>query len=257
MTTFDLYAAYYDLLYSDKDYASEVDYILGILPAGLPLGARILELGCGTGGHAFELATRGFRVHGIDISENMVVIARSRLAALPAVVRERLSFDCADMRGFHAGKSQFDLALSLFHVMSYATTNADQQAAFASARHHLAPGGLFVFDFWYGPAVLSDRPRHATKNVANEDISVLRKTVPVMRINQNCVDVCFEVTIAPRAEARAQTFNERHRMRYLFLPEIEESLAASGFEMMSSQAWLTREPLDDRSWYGCVVARAR
>ena len=257
MTTFDLYAAYYDLLYRDKDYAGEVDYVLSILPTGLPGRARILELGCGTGGHALELAHRGCQVHGIDISENMVVHARSRLAALPAVERERLSFDCADMRDFHAGHCQFDLVLSLFHVMSYATTNADQQAAFACARRHLVPGGLFVFDFWYGPAVLSDRPQHATKNVADQNISVARKSVPVMHINQNCVDVCFEVTVSACIDARVQTINERHRMRYLFLPEIEQSLDSSDFELVSSQAWMTREPLDDRSWYGCVVARAR
>jgi SAM-dependent methyltransferase len=257
MTTFDLYAAYYDLLYRDKPYAGEVDYLASITPGGLARGARILELGCGTGGHAFELARRGCQVHGIDISERMVVNARARLARLPQAERAQLSFECADMRAYQAGQPAFDLVLSLFHVMSYAATNEDQRAAFACARRHLRVGGLFVFDFWYGPAVLSDRPRHATKDVEDENIRVARRTTPEMLVNQNCVDVCFEVTVAARADSRVETFRERHRMRYLFLPEIEQSLGTAGFELVSSQAWMSRQPLDDRSWYGCVVARVR
>jgi len=256
MTTFDLYAAYYDLLYRDKPYAREVDYVESIVPRGLAGGTRILELGCGTGGHAFELARRGCHVHGIDISESMIANARMRLADLPEAERTRLSFDCADMRGYQAERAPFDLVLSLFHVMSYATTNADQRAAFACARRHLVPGGLFVFDFWYGPAVLSDRPRHATKDVADEHISVARKTIPQMLINENCVDVCFDVRVTARTDGREQAFTERHRMRYLFLPEIEQSLQAADLTPISSQAWMTQQPLDDRSWYGCVVARA-
>jgi SAM-dependent methyltransferase len=257
MTTFDLYAAYYDLLYRDKPYAGEVDYIASIAPGCIADGTRILELGCGTGGHAFELARRGCRVHGIDISDSMVANARSRLVELPESERARLSFERADMRDYHAASSKFDLVLSLFHVMSYAVSNADQQAAYACARRHLTPGGIFVFDFWYGPAVLTDRPRNASKNVADDAISVARKTVPVMLVNENCVDVCFEVTVTALADAQVQTFSERHRMRYLFLPEIRQSLDAANFDLISAQTWMTRQPLDDRSWYGCAVARAR
>ncbi len=258
MNTFDLYAAYYDLLYRDKPYDREVDYVAGLLPDGLSSKFRILELGCGTGGHAFELAKRGCMVQGIDISESMIANARSRVVGLPAAEADRLRFDLADMRGYRSdSREPFDLVLSLFHVMSYATSNADQHAAFQCARAHLDAGGLFVFDFWYGPAVLSDRPRRASKNVADEQITVARTTTPLLLVNENCVDVCFDVTVTARADGRTQAFAERHRMRYLFLPEIAKSLEATGFELLSSQAWMSRAPLDDSTWYGCVVGRAK
>lgn len=52
----------------------EVDFIVAAL--GLEVGDRILDIGCGPGRHALELAERGMRVHGIDISETFVEIAR-------------------------------------------------------------------------------------------------------------------------------------------------------------------------------------
>lgn len=258
MSTFDFYAAYYDLLYRDKAYDREVAYVADLIPGGWAAGTRVLELGCGTGGHALELARHDCAVHGIDISDRMVEIARARAAALPDGERKKLRFDCADMREFRAGAGEhFDVVLSLFHVMSYAATNSDQRAAFDCARAHLRAGGLFVFDFWYGPAVLSDRPRHARKQVEDDCISVSRTTVPVMLVNENCVDVCFDVRVTARDGTGEHSFSERHRMRYLFLPEIEQALNTAGFDLVSSQSWMTRQSLDDRTWYGCVVARAR
>lgn len=258
MSQFDLYAAYYDLLYRDKPYDREVDYLTKVLPCAVTAGYRVLELGCGTGGHAFELAKRGCTVQGIDISESMIANARERVRGLGPAEMARLRFDCADMRNFRSDSPEpFNLVLSLFHVMSYATSNADQRAAFECARAHLSPGGLFLFDFWYGPAVLSDRPKHASKNVADSEITVTRTTTPAMLINENCVDVCFEVNVTARADGRTQAFAERHRMRYLFFPEIMQSLELTGFELVSSHAWMTHAPLDDRTWYGCVLARAQ
>lgn len=255
MSVFDLYAAYYDLLYRDKDYAGEVDYLLGLIEEAAPQPRSILELGCGTGGHALELAKRGCSVHGIDLSRSMVERARQRGAGRAPNEAVWLEFEVGDVRSYRVDRI-FDAAVSMFHVMSYQTGNDDQSAAFATARRHLPVGGLFVFDFWYGPAVLSDRPRDVVKRVSDERIEVTRKTTPTMQVNLNRVDVRFDVDIASRTGGGTRQLSETHRMRYLFLPEIERLLRSAAFELLSAQAWLTREPLDDRTWYGCVVARA-
>lgn len=242
---FDLYAAYYDLLYRDKDYAAEAAYVARWLPAGT---RRLLELGCGTGGHARPFAARGLQVHGVDLSAAMVERARARPAP-------GLSFAQGDVRDYRAGE-RFDAVVSLFHVMSYQTTNADLEAAFATARAHLAPGGVFVFDFWYGPAVLSDRPRHVVREVGDERIAVRRETVPVMRVNDNRVDVRFHVTISARDGSAERTVEEVHPMRYLFLPEIDLLLARAGFDRADARAWLRDDAPSDATWYACVAARA-
>jgi SAM-dependent methyltransferase len=255
MNVFDLYAAYYDLLYRDKDYAGEANYLLALIGEAAPHARSMLELGCGTGGHAIEFAERGFSVHGIDFSASMIERAHRRRAMVAESQARRLAFEVGDVRTFRANRT-FDVVVSLFHVMSYQTTNDDQAAAFATARCHLPPGGLFVFDFWYGPAVLTDRPRSVVKRVSDDRIEVVRKTTPSMHPNQNRVDVHFDVDIVSRTDGDARQLSETHHMRYLFLPEIEQQLRHNDFELLSAQAWMTRQALDDRTWYGCVVARA-
>ena len=72
---FDAYSRYYDLLYRDKDYAAEVDYIDRLLQRHGVSGKDLLEFGSGTGKHGRLLAERGYRVTGIERSAEMVAQA--------------------------------------------------------------------------------------------------------------------------------------------------------------------------------------
>ncbi|CAD5372628.1 SAM-dependent methyltransferase [Rubrivivax sp. A210] len=250
--TFDLYAAYYDLLYGDKDYAAEAAHVAGLLPAGT---REVLELGCGTGGHALALARLGLRVQGVDLSPEMVARAQARRAGLAPELQARLAFAQGDLRSYRAG-CEFDAVISLFHVMSYQTTNQDLLAGLRTARTHLREGGLFVFDFWYGPAVLSDRPRQVVKTVADARIEVRRETTPAVHVNDNRVDVRFDVHIRAREGGAEKRLHEVHPMRYLFLPELDALFAQTGFERVDARAWMDDRLPDDRSWYASVSARA-
>ena len=60
MPNFRRYSAYYDLLYRDKDYAAEAEYVARLIRSTLPEARRILELGSGTGRHGCLLAAMGF-----------------------------------------------------------------------------------------------------------------------------------------------------------------------------------------------------
>ncbi|MDP3028836.1 MAG: class I SAM-dependent methyltransferase [Deltaproteobacteria bacterium] len=82
-TVFSNYARYYDLLYRDKDYAAEAEYVAGLIRKFHPSAESILELGSGTGKHALLLARKGFEVHGVELSEEMINIARSNAEASP------------------------------------------------------------------------------------------------------------------------------------------------------------------------------
>jgi SAM-dependent methyltransferase len=251
---FGAYSRYYDLLYADKQYQQEADYVASKLSAAGVRSGRILELGCGTGAHAEFIARRGYSIHGVDLSPGMIERAEDRRRSLAPELGSQLSFGCGDVRHLRQGHC-FDAVISLFHVMSYQATNADLAAAFDTAALHLQPGGLFLFDFWYGPAVLTQQPAVRIKRLADRSTSVLRIAEPRLDENANCVDVQFTVQIEDIATSRREDIVETHRMRYFFLPELDMFLRGGGFERVAAVEWMSdREPSRD-TWGVLAIAR--
>jgi SAM-dependent methyltransferase len=254
MSTFETYSRYYDLLYRDKDYAAEADYVTRQIRAGAPAAASVLELGCGTGKHAELLARRGFSVHGIDRSDTMLASARARRERVPPDIAARLAFMPGDVCLYRTDDT-FDVVISLFHVMSYQASNEGLDAMFATAASHLRPGGIFVFDFWYGPAVLTLRPAVNVKRLEDESIRVTRVAEPTLRANENIVDVAYQVWVEEKAGGRVDQLRETHTMRYLFLPELARLLQAHGFASWTAEEWMTGRPPGPDTWGVCVTAR--
>ena len=77
---------------------------------------------------------------------------------------KNLTFIRSSIEELHLNQ-KFDAVISLFHVMSYQTTNEELSAAFKTASKHLAKGGIFIFDFWYGPTVHNEKPSIRIKKV--------------------------------------------------------------------------------------------
>ncbi|MFB2837562.1 class I SAM-dependent DNA methyltransferase [Floridanema evergladense] len=247
MPVFANYARYYNLLYQDKDYAGEVQFIHKLLQNFAPDTQSILELGCGTGRHAALLAELGYEVYGVDFSADMLEQAEKSLVNLDPAVASKLKFARADMRTVRLDR-QFDAIISLFHVISYQTTNQDLQAAFATAKAHLKPGGVLIFDCWYGPAVLSDRPTVRVKRLEDEEILVTRIAEPVMYPNNNLVDVKYQVFIKNKSNGTVEELQEIHKMRYLFKPEIEVLLSQNQIELLAFKEWLTDKDPGFETW---------
>ena len=256
-TSFGEYSRYYDLLYADKDYAAEAGFARAILEAhGCgAAGRRLLDLGCGTGRHARRLAAGGDRVHGVDLSPGMIARARVELANEPPEVQARTTFAEGDLRTYRAGET-FDAVLSLFHVMSYQTAQEDLEGALATARAHLATGGVFLFDAWYGPGVLTDPPAVRVKRVAGPEHSVLRLSEPTLLPTLSCVDVAFTLFAFDRTGAVVDQTRETHRMRYWFHPEIDVAARRAGFEVLELGEWMTRRPPQASTWNAYWVLRA-
>ncbi len=256
MTTFDNYARYYDLLYKDKDYAAEAHFIDRLIKSHAPAAQELLELGCGTGHHAVLLAAAGYRLHGVDLSEQMLQTACERLARLPPALATNLQFSQGDLRQTRLERT-FDVVLSLFHVISYQITTADLQAAFNTARQHLKPGGIFIFDVWYGPAVLTERPAVRVKRLEDDAICVTRIAEPVIHPNENLVDVNYHVFIRDKIDRTVKELHESHRMRYLFKPELELLLEQAGFSTIDCREWMTEREIGVDTWGAYFIGMLR
>ena len=140
-------------------------------------------------------------------------------------------------------------------MVSYQTTNEDLEEMFATASNHLREGGIFIFDFWYGPAVLSDRPVVRVKRMSNELINVLRIAEPVMDPNENIVEVNYTMIVTDQNESKIAEIVEKHNMRYLFLPELQGFLKNKQMEVIDSHEWNSENSLSFESWIGVICSK--
>lgn len=251
MTVFKEYAEYYDLLYQDKDYESEACYVADLIKRYRPAAASILDMGCGTGNHDLIFAQNGYRVAGVDRSKESIEKARAKYGRQSSL---NLRFETGQIESLRMEEC-FDVVVSLFHVMSYLTTERDLQSAFDTARHHLNSDGLFIFDCWYGPAVLTDPPVVRVKRVGNNAVDVIRIAEPEVRPNENIVNVNYQVLVLHKTSGETMVVTENHPMRYWFKPEVERMLGAAGFELVDCMEWMTDRTPGFDTWNVAFVTR--
>lgn len=244
MTNFNLYSKYYNLFYEDKDYSSEVDYVIKCLKKFAPQAATLLEFGSGTGGHGLLLAEKGFDVFGLERSEEMVAKAKEK------------GFACqrADIASFELDK-QYDAVISLFHVISYLTSNDGLLACFQNAHRHLRPSGIFLFDVWYSPAVFSQKPETRMKQVTSNEVEVIRFAEPRVISQENLVDVNYTVWVKDRTSGDTDSFFENHPMRHFSIPEIDLLARMTGFKIERVEEFGTGEEVSEETWGACFILR--
>ena len=252
MNMFNNYSRYYDLLYKDKDYKREACYIDRLIKRYNRYNDKsMLDIGCGTGQHDLWFVDKGYKVVGIDKSPEMIKIAKATIAAKG----RSAEFHISDSSRFNLYK-KFDIAVALFHVMSYQVTNRSFLMTLKNVYKHLGKKGLFIFDFWYGPAVLAQGPMVRTKNVQAQGVSVKRTAVPRINYKNNTVDVAFQIIVKKDKDGLREKIAELHPMRYFFLPELELMLDSVGFKAVSFFRWMSgNDAPDEKTWSGIVIAK--
>ncbi len=250
----DLYAQLYDSFYQDKDYEAECDLLEEVFRRyGKGPVRTILDLGCGTGNHVFPMARRGYEVTGVDRSPEMLALAQEKLAAFSREPDRRTPvFHQGDARDLDLGE-QFDAVLMMFAVLSYQLTNEDVMAALGTVRRHLKPGGLFVADVWYGPAVLAQRPGDRIKVIPIPDGRIIRAATSTLDNFRHQVEVRYHLWHLQDAQLIRET-QEAHQVRYFFPQELELLLKLNNLGLLNISAFgnLTQTP-DTDTWNILVV----
>lgn len=250
----EVYAGQYDDLYASKDYLGECDLIdeaIKRYAATKPI--TLLDVGCGSGGHAIELGRRGYAVTGVDLSQHMVNLAVKKSEELPQ--SQRPQWLCGDLRNFETGY-QYDLAIMMFAVVGYLTTNDDVLTGLRNVRRHLKPGSLFICDFWYGPSVLAVRPTDRIREVTTPKGKVIRAANTVLDVVKHTADVSFKLWTLEHDRLVGET-SETHHLRYFFPQELALFFSGAGFQMQSLSAFPSLDtPLTSDSWNALVVAIA-
>lgn len=129
-------AKWYDTIYRRKDYRSEANHIARYLKKDEIKAISVLDIGGGTGRHAYFLERLGFGTLVIDRDPEMLRYARDR----------GLQTLCDDIEDRHFPlESEYQNAIMLFHVFNFLT---DKKAAFKNIRRLVQRKGRLIFDFW-------------------------------------------------------------------------------------------------------------
>ena len=149
-----------------KGTRQEVDHVVGAL--ALQPGERVLDVGCGPGRHAHELARRGIRVHGVDISARFIEIARANAP-------EGATFERLDARALPFD-GEFDAAICLCQgAFGLMTADGDDEAVLAGIVRALRPDGrlaLTAFNAYFAVKHHTDASFDADAGVAHERTEV-------------------------------------------------------------------------------------
>ncbi|MFC2122450.1 class I SAM-dependent DNA methyltransferase [Bacteroidota bacterium] len=252
MDGFDKYSEYYDLFYRDKDYEAECDFIEAVFRRYSPQQVQaVLDIGCGTGGHAIPLNSRGHHVTGIDASEAMLKKAQRKAADAGAA----LLLYKMDMRNFILDQ-QFDACIAMFAVMNYLTETDDILKTLRNVRRHLRKDSLFLFDFWNGLAVLRLLPEAREMTYEDKGLSVTRTVQPELDAMNHLCRVNYHLSVTRDGHA-PNTIRETHVIRFFFPQEIAHYLEDCGFKLLTICPFTRlEEPADENTWNVVAVAQA-
>ena len=237
-TNFKEYAKYYDFFNSEKDYKSECSYIDSIIKRFNPRTKTILDIGCGTGLHDFELANLDYDVTGIDISEEMIEIAK-----IEAIKRNKSVAFYVDSDQAYIASHKFDAVISLFHVISYQVTDSKLSKLFQVANSNLKSGGLFVFDYWYTPAVEFLKLEKREKSVTIDGKSYTKSSDPKTKA-PSIHSICITI------DSNEFSFSEEHLMKS-YVPDFFSQF--TDFKVIQNYAWMTTSVPSQTCWSALTV----
>ena len=213
---FSVSADVYDIIYGDLPYTEHAERITALVRDHMSEAATLLEVGCGTGLY-LDLFRHEFAVEGLDISPDMLEVARHRMPDIP--------LHLGDMRTFEL-RSRFDVIACLFSSIGYMETRSDLLAAVANFVKHLAPGGVLVIDAWFTPGAWISG--HIGTSVAERDGLV------VARISHGVVEGAVSVMdmhhLVGRPGVGVKHYVERHRMGLFTHEEFMGVFAELGFD---------------------------
>ncbi len=211
----------------------------------------VLDLACGEGTFAVELARRGYRVVGVDISPRMLELARGKAREAGVTV----DFIHQDMRSLNLSK-KFDLVTCWYDSLNYLLEYEDLERTFANVAEVLNPDGLFIFDMNTRYALSVHWQRHPPY--------VQQDTEDLFEVHRPSYDyeraiATLKITGFFREGGAWHRFDEVHQERAYTLAQIREALESAGLVELACWGSLREmtppKPNSGRVWF--VVHGAR
>lgn len=126
------FAKYYDILYVNKNYENEVEFLKNFLS----INDNILDVGIGTGNHAQILENAGYKIDGIDQSEDMLKIARKKIKG---------DLYLGNLLNLKINRN-YDVIISMFAVLNHLQNTSELEKALKGFNNLLNEGGKIIID---------------------------------------------------------------------------------------------------------------
>lgn len=221
---YSLSAAVYDLIYEWKDYAREANLLRWIIAAKKRnAGNTLLDVACGTGKHLAELKC-DFNVEGMDLSEELLAVAKQRL---PEVTLHH-----GDMTDFSLGK-QFDVITCLFSAIGHVLTAENLNKTLRCMSAHLVKGGVAIIEPWFTPEQYHAGSAHAAF-VNKPEIKIARMNLSEQRDNLSVFDMHHLVADANGV----QHFVEHLELAMFTRDEYTKAFEDAGLDVMFDEVGL-------------------
>jgi 2-polyprenyl-3-methyl-5-hydroxy-6-metoxy-1,4-benzoquinol methylase len=243
---FSKYADYYDLLYKNKSYKRETNYIEKIINKYAGKKLKILELGCGSGGHALELKKKGHAITALDTSKKMIEIANKKN------LNNDITFIQKDLKKF-ISKKKFDVIILLFHVVNFLTQKKELKKLSTNSYKNLKKNGIIIFDFINLNGVIADKPKKKIKVIKHKELTITRKTKPFFIKKKKLFNVEFEMIINNRNKL-IDKFFETHKLRLHSLDEIIK-IFESKFSAINVFKWMKFTKISKKDWFGLYILK--
>ena len=231
-------ARYYDAIYASiVDYEAQADYLEKIFEKHHKGRVKsVLDVACGTGNYTFIFAKRGYKVKGIDSSEEMIQIARQK----QRMRKNNPEFVKMDMRNIRL-KGKFDIAAVLFGGFGYLLEVEDVKKFFSKVRATLRPNATLIFEFWHNAAIL---PAASTpsglKNydkVKSGNRFILRLHLSKYDAQTNKLNILFDhYVIDTKWKKLLDSFSETHVVKTYTISEMKHMLEANNFKPLAFYA---------------------
>ncbi|WP_028611332.1 class I SAM-dependent DNA methyltransferase [Paenibacillus harenae] len=235
------FAAVYDQLMEDMPYADWLGFARESWSKyGMP--STVVDLGCGTGSLSIPLARSGFHVYGIDLSSDMLSVARGKWDEAPQLVtRPRtgtIRWLQQDMREWEL-QEPVDAVISFCDCINYLTEESDIEAAFRATCTGLRSGGTFLFDM-HPPGQLIRYAKEQPFVLDERDVAYIW----TCELEEERCEIEHHLTIFTLNgdDSRFYRFEETHVQRAYDPDWIEAALLRAGFQTVDRYADFELKP---------------
>lgn len=126
------FAKYYDKFYKNKNYAKETEFLKNFINQN----DKIIDIGCGTGIHAFLLQQNGFKVDGLDLNKEMLEIAKTRIHS-NLYLQNVLDINI---------NQKYDVIISMFAVLNHLKNTQELEKSLMNLKNILTNEGVIIID---------------------------------------------------------------------------------------------------------------